>query len=97
MPDTPEEDSYLDLPIWATRYPRFGIVHGRHHIPTIGTLLHHKGWFSTSVSVRFLPTGQTQWLTFTTDRVTLMEIITAHSAAEARTLISLCLTDACSP
>ncbi|MET9817226.1 MULTISPECIES: hypothetical protein [unclassified Streptomyces] len=94
MPDTPEEDSYIDLPVWATRYPRFGIVHGRHHIPTVGMLLHRKGWLSAKVRVRFLPIGQTQWRTFTTDRVTLVEIITAGNLAEARTLISLCLTDA---
>ncbi|WP_409474600.1 hypothetical protein [Streptomyces sp. HC307] len=53
-----DEDSCTDLPIWATRHPRWGLVHGRHHIPTIGT------------------------------------IITAPTLAEARTLISFCLTDA---
>ncbi|KUL34049.1 hypothetical protein [Streptomyces regalis] len=95
MPEGQEEDSYIDLPIWATRYPRWGIVHGRHHIPTVGTLMHRKGWLSARVHVRFLPAGQTRWQTFITDWITMAEIITAPTLAEARTLISLCLTDAC--
>ncbi|MFD5786781.1 hypothetical protein ACFWH1_09105 [Streptomyces sp. NPDC127037] len=94
MAGGPEEDSYIDLPAWATGYPRWGVVHGRHHIPNVGTLLHRKRWYSAKVRVRFLPTGQTRWLTFTTDPKTLMEIITADTLPEARTLISLCLTDA---
>ncbi|MGA5452700.1 hypothetical protein ACPCVO_39295 [Streptomyces umbrinus] len=94
MTGGPEEDSYIDLPVWATRYPRWGAVHGRHHIPTIGTLFHRKRWHSAKVHIRFLPADQTRWLTFTTDIRTLGEIITADTAAEARTLISLCLTDA---
>jgi hypothetical protein len=89
-----EEDSYIDLPVWATRYPRWGAVHGRHHLPTIGTLVHRKRWYSAKVRVRFLATGQKNRQTFTTDPQTLMEIITAGTLAEARTLISLCLTDA---
>jgi hypothetical protein len=90
----PEDDSYIDLPVWATRYPRWGMVHGRHHIPTVGTLLHHKPWYSARVRVRFLPADRTPSRTFTTDPATLMEIVTAGTLAEARTLISLCLTDA---
>ncbi|MGI3204123.1 hypothetical protein ACRJ4W_50235 [Streptomyces sp. GLT-R25] len=88
------EDSYIDLPVWATGYPRWGAVHGRHHIPTIGTLYHRKRWYSTKVRVRFLPADRSRWLAFTTDPRTLGEIITAGTPAEARTLISLCLTDA---
>ncbi|MBM7087227.1 hypothetical protein JTP67_01300 [Streptomyces sp. S12] len=68
-------------------------MHGRHHIPGIGTLFHHQGWFYRRVQVRFLSTGQTRWLTFTTDPTALIEIITAGRLAEARTLMSLCLTD----
>ncbi|MDK1342045.1 hypothetical protein QNO09_01665 [Streptomyces sp. 378] len=94
MSDGPEDDSYIDLPVWATRYPRWGIVHGRHHIPTVGTLYHYKRRFSAKVRVRFQATGQTRWQTFTIDPNTLMEIIGAGTLAEARTLISLCLTDA---
>ncbi|MET9987477.1 hypothetical protein [Streptomyces rochei] len=94
MAGGPEDDSYIDLPLWAKRYPRWGIVHGRHHIPGVGTLFHRKGWFSRKVRVRFLALGQTRWQTFTTDSGTLMEIITVSTLAEARTLISLCLTDA---
>lgn len=94
MTGGPEEDSYIELPLWANSYPRWGIVNGRHHIPTVGTLLHRKGWLSAKVRVRFLATGQTRCQTFTTDPNTLMEIITARTLAEARTLISLCLTDA---
>ncbi|GCB52069.1 hypothetical protein [Streptomyces sp. NL15-2K] len=90
----PEEDSYIDLPMWASGYPRWGTVHGRHHIPAIGTLFHRKPWYSARVRVRFLAAGQTHWQTFTTDPTTLMEIITAGTSAEVRTLISLCLTDA---
>lgn len=94
MAGGPQEDSYIDLPAWATGYPRWGAVHGRHHIPTVGTLLHRKRWYAAKARVRFLPAGQSRWLTFTTDPKTLMEIITAGTLAEARTLISLCLTDA---
>ncbi|GAB2883131.1 hypothetical protein GCM10027074_59540 [Streptomyces deserti] len=95
MADVPDdEDSYLDVPLWATRYPRWGPAEGRHHIPTIGTLYHRKRWLSAKVRVRYLPVGQTRWLTFTTDPNTLMEIITAESVAVARTLIPLCLTNA---
>jgi hypothetical protein len=94
MTGGPEEDSYIDLPVWANRYPRWGTVHGRHHIPTVGTLFHRKPWYSAAVRVRFLATGRTQWQTFTTDIQTLGEIITADTPAEVRTLISLCLTDA---
>lgn len=36
MLDMPEEESYIDLPVWAWRYPRWGAIHGRHHIPTVG-------------------------------------------------------------
>ncbi|WP_192583565.1 hypothetical protein [Streptomyces albicerus] len=57
-------------------------------------LCHRKPWYSAKVRVRFLPTGQARWLTITTDPRTLMEIIAAGSLAEARTLISLCPTDA---
>ncbi|KOV49788.1 hypothetical protein ADL00_45480 [Streptomyces sp. AS58] len=89
-----EDDSYIDLPAWATHYPRWGAVRGRHVIPSVGTLCHHKRWFSARVRVRFLAVGQTRWQTFTTDPVTLMEIITAGTLAEARTLVSLCLTEA---
>ncbi|MET9818843.1 hypothetical protein [Streptomyces sp. NPDC006355] len=90
----PEDDSYIDLPSRARRYPRWGVVHGRHHIPGVGTPFHRKGWFSAKVRVRYLAAGHTRWQTFTTDPGTLMEIITASTQAEARTLISLCLTDA---
>ncbi|MFE6334185.1 hypothetical protein ACFVOK_13315 [Streptomyces sp. NPDC057798] len=88
----PEDDSYIDLPKWATHYPRWGSVHGKHHIPSIGTLYHRKRWFSARVRVRFLPAGGTDRLAFTTDVVTMAEIITAGTVAEARTLISLRLT-----
>ncbi|MGC9542484.1 hypothetical protein [Streptomyces sp. UG1] len=94
MPDIPEEESFIDLPIWATRYPRWGTVYGRHHIPTIGTLVHHKRWYSAKVRVRFVAAGQTRWQRFDTDWITMTEIITARTAAEARTLISWWLTDA---
>ncbi|MEV7036580.1 hypothetical protein AB0N99_40940 [Streptomyces sp. NPDC093272] len=94
MSGGPEEDSYLDLPIWANRYPRWGTVHGRHHVPMVGTLFHRKAWYSARVRVRFLGTGQTQPRTFITDIQTLEEIISAGSLAMARTLISLCLTEA---
>lgn len=94
MAEKDDEDSYLDLPVWANRYPRWGTVHGRHHIPSLGTLYHRKPWYSGKVRVRYLPAGQTQWLTFTTDARTLGEIITSANLAEARTLLSLCLTDA---
>jgi hypothetical protein len=46
------------------------------------------------VRVRFLPVGETRWRVFTIDWDTLVEIIGAGSLPEARTLISLCLTDA---
>ncbi|MEU0651405.1 hypothetical protein ABZ485_04010 [Streptomyces albogriseolus] len=94
MAGGPEDDSYIELPLRARRYPRWGIVHGRHHIPGVGTLFHRKGWFSRKVRVRFQTAGRTRWQTFTTDPAALMEIITAGTLAEARTLISLCLTDA---
>ncbi|MEU3095907.1 hypothetical protein ABZ690_14105 [Streptomyces sp. NPDC006967] len=90
----PEDGSYIELPLWARRYPRWGIVHGRHHIPDVGTLFHRKGRLSRKVQVRFRAADQTAWQTFTTDPKTLMEVITAGTLAEARTLISLCLTDA---
>ncbi|MFD3732225.1 hypothetical protein [Streptomyces sp. NPDC058632] len=89
-----EEDSYIDLPVWAVRHPRRVTVHGRHHIPAVGALLHHKRWLSAKVRVRFPPPAQKRWQTFTTDPTTLVEIITAGTPAEARTPISLCLTDA---
>jgi hypothetical protein len=94
VPDVPDEDSYIDLPDRAVFGLRWATVHGRHHIPTVGTLLHHKRWHSTKVHVRFLLDGETHWRHFTTDLTTLTEIITAGTLAEARTLISLCLTDA---
>ncbi|MEV7088048.1 hypothetical protein AB0O07_19520 [Streptomyces sp. NPDC093085] len=89
-----EEDSYIVLPVWATGYPRWGAVHGRHHIPTVGTLSHRKPWYSAKVRVRFRPADRTSARHFTTDPATLLEIITAETLADARTLISLCLTDA---
>ncbi|MFD7407969.1 hypothetical protein ACFV7R_36150 [Streptomyces sp. NPDC059866] len=60
----------------------------------IGTLVHRKRWYSSKVQVRFLPTGQTDWLVFTTDWTTTVEIINAATLAEARTLVSFCLPDA---
>nr|WP_024126413.1 MULTISPECIES: hypothetical protein [unclassified Streptomyces]AHE39032.1 hypothetical protein pFRL3_255 [Streptomyces sp. FR1]AHE39555.1 hypothetical protein pFRL4_322c [Streptomyces sp. F2]AHE40272.1 hypothetical protein pFRL6_185 [Streptomyces sp. F12] len=89
-----EDDSYIDLPVWATHYPRWGTVHGRHHIPTVGTLIHHKRWYSATVRCRYQAADQDSWHTFATDPETLVAIITATTLAEARTLISLCLTDA---
>ncbi|MEU0002303.1 hypothetical protein ABZ069_35930 [Streptomyces microflavus] len=94
MAERQEDDSYIDLPPWAVHYPRRGAVHGRHHIPTIGTLFHRKRWWSAKVRVRFQATGQSTSRTFTTDFQTMREIIAARTLAEARTLISLCLTDA---
>lgn len=90
----PEEDSYIDMPVWALRCPRLAAIHGRHHIPTIGTLLHRKRWYSAKVRVRFLAVGETQWRTCTTDWDTLQEIISADTLSEARVLISWCLPDA---
>ncbi|WP_282703094.1 hypothetical protein [Streptomyces sp. CC219B] len=95
MAEAPDgEDLYIDLPVGATGYPRWGTVHGRHHIPTVGTLLHDKRWYSARVRVRFLPVDGTRSRSFTIDARTLEEIITAPTLAEARTLISLCLADA---
>ncbi|WP_326718876.1 hypothetical protein OHT59_04655 [Streptomyces sp. NBC_00243] len=98
MPDTPddpmEEDSYIDLPVRAVFGMRWAAVHGRHRIPTIGTLVHRKRWYSRRVCVRYLPVGEARSRVFTTDWETLVEIIEAGSLPEARTLISLCLTDA---
>ncbi|MGK5497910.1 hypothetical protein [Streptomyces sp. URMC 125] len=93
----PEEDSYLDLPGRAWFGMRFAAVHGRHHIPTLGTLIHRKRWYSAKVRVWFLAAGHPRRRTFTTDWNTLVEIITAPTLAEARTLISWCLTDADEP
>ncbi|MGI3222639.1 hypothetical protein ACRJ4B_00140 [Streptomyces sp. GTA36] len=95
IPDDPmEEDSYIDLPVRALFGVRWAAAHGRHHIPTIGALMHRKRWYSRKVRVRFLPVGEARWRVFTTDWDTLVEIIEAGSLPEARTLISLCLTDA---
>ncbi|MET9988357.1 hypothetical protein PS783_30750 [Streptomyces enissocaesilis] len=89
-----DEDSYIVLPTRAQSYPRWGAVHGRHHIPTVGTVQHSKRWYAATVRCRFQATGQQEWRTFTTTSQTLIEIISAPTLAEARTLISLCLTDA---
>ncbi|MGY0067969.1 hypothetical protein ACWZEH_14290 [Streptomyces sp. QTS137] len=44
--------------------------------------------------MRFPPEAQEWWPAFTTAPTTLVEIITVGTPAEARTLISLCPTDA---
>lgn len=95
IPDDPmEEDSYIDLPVRAVFGLRRAAVHGRHYIPTIGALVYRKRWYSRNVRVRCLPVGEARWRVFTIDWDTLVEIIEAGSLPEARTLISLCLTDA---
>ncbi len=73
--------------------PRWGPAEGRHHIPTVGTLYHRKRWLPAKVRVWFQPVDGTPGLTFTIDIETLAEIITSTNLAEARTLISLYLTD----
>jgi hypothetical protein len=95
--DSPEEDSYIYMPVRAVFRMRFAPVHGRHHIPTLGTLFHRKRWYSAKARVWFLPSGQEQCQTFTTDWITLFEIINAKTLAEARALISLCLPDPATP
>ncbi|UPT43245.1 MULTISPECIES: hypothetical protein [Streptomyces] len=73
------------------RRPRWSAIHGRHHIPGLGTVLHRKKWYSAKVHIRFQAMGEDRWQDGTTDLPTLMEIITAGTLAEARTLVAWCL------
>ncbi|MCT6781988.1 hypothetical protein LXH09_35755 [Streptomyces sp. CS7] len=91
--DGSPEDSYLDLPAWELRCPRWSAIHGRHHIPGFGTVLHRKKWYSPTVHIRFRAVGEERWQHGVTDWATLMEIITAGTLAEARTLVAWCLPD----
>ncbi|MEU9244391.1 hypothetical protein [Streptomyces sp. NPDC048385] len=95
MTDTPEEDSYIDLPHWMPLrdLPRAWLagIHGRHHMPAVGTVTYRKRWCSTKVRAQFRAIDEAQWQPFTTDWTTMLEIITAGTLGEARTLISLCL------
>jgi hypothetical protein len=95
-----EEDSYLELPLWAFRHPRFAPVRGVHFIPTVGILHHRKHWYSAKIHVRYCPADEpecrtlTDCRTFDTEWDTLFDIICADTVGEARVLISLCLADA---
>ncbi|MFB7940882.1 hypothetical protein [Streptomyces sp. NPDC056049] len=93
MEDSPEEDSsYIDLPGRAVHRPRWASISGRHHIPTLGTLVYRKRWYSTRVQVRFRAAGATRWQYGATDWPTMVELITAGTLGEARTLVSWCLS-----
>jgi hypothetical protein len=92
--DMPEDESYIDVPVHPVFGLRWASICGRHNIPTVGTLVHRKRWYSAKVRGRFLPAGQTDWIVFTTDWTTMKEIISAATLAEARTLVSFCLPDA---
>lgn len=87
------EDSWINVRPSALAHPRWAAIHGRHHVPTIGTLVHRKRWYSGRVRVRFLPEGGTDWLPGQTDWATLGQLITAGTLAEARTLVALIVTD----
>ncbi|QHY96858.1 hypothetical protein SSPS47_17270 [Streptomyces sp. S4.7] len=89
----PEEDSFIEMPVWAVRHPRFAGIRGRHHVPTVGTPVHRKRWYSSKVRIRFLATGTSKWQSGVTDWATVEELITADTLSEARTLISWCLPD----
>ncbi|MFD5069010.1 hypothetical protein ACFWNC_13925 [Streptomyces sp. NPDC058369] len=88
------EDSYIDCPAWGMRRPRWAAIHGRHHIPTYGTVVYRKRWYSAKVHMRFQAVGEDWWHHGVTDWPTLREIITAGTLGEARTLVAWCLPDA---
>ncbi|WP_329553660.1 hypothetical protein [Streptomyces sp. NBC_00696] len=95
MTDEPEEDSYIDVPVWmpvsALKRPWLAAVSGQHHIPSFGTVTYRKRWCSTTIRAQFRAVDAAHWQSFATDWTTMVEIITAGTLGEARTLISLCL------
>ncbi|WP_282696149.1 hypothetical protein [Streptomyces sp. CC208A] len=94
MEDRPDDDSsYIDLPGRASRRPRWAAVSGRHHVPTLGTLVYRKRWYAKRVRVRFRTVGATRWQSGSADWTTIVELITAGTLGEARTLVSWCLSD----
>ncbi|MFI0942740.1 hypothetical protein [Streptomyces sp. NPDC021020] len=88
------EDSWIHVPAPGMGRPRWAAVRGRHHIPTIGTIVYRKRWYSRRVRLRFLPADSAEWLRGQTDWLTMREVIFARTLGEARTLVALILAGA---